>query len=147
MSTYYNLLNAVASVVSGLTMPAAVRKLPAAEEAVDTLPLVCVVPQDRPEDVNPYAFGFTEVVYHVAVAVIRAGQHSLTTGLDVALDWRDRIIGAFNQPRHPTVAAAVPSLYDTRITPEMPVDRAALNLNYDYAVVGLDFRTTRPLGS
>src|SRR5262249_60099625 len=96
VSAYYDLLNACASVVSALTMPVAVRKLPAAEEAVDTLPLVCVVPQSRPEDVGPFAFGLTEVVYHVDVAVIRAGQHSLSSGLDVALDWRDRILGAFN---------------------------------------------------
>lgn len=145
MATYTTILNAVVSQVTALgltlgatTLPVALRKLPRAEETLDTLPLICVCPSDRPESVENFSSEDVVLVkYVVEVVSIAGGKRDLTgTNLDSYFGWREQVRRQF-QGELNGVAAVI----NTTISLDSPLDRSKLNKNYDYSGMKLVFHT------
>ena len=146
---YQLLLNAIVTKVNGLsltyqgnTVTAAVKKLPTAEETLDTLPTCAVVPGDKPERDVPLCFGYRKLEYTCDVVVIGASEGEVTTGLSDMITLRDQISAAFETP----VSLAVSGLYATQISYEVVVDKSILNQNYDYSAMRLTFWVRRAVG-
>lgn len=137
MAIYNDILDAVVSQIQtlGLTLGStsvvvAKRKLPKREQGLDTLPLIAVVPSDKPETVKRLGFeDAVSVTYRVDVVVIATGDGDPVSNLDTYLDWRQKIRRLFQE----WPLAGVDSVYDVRIDPDTVIDRDALNQNYDYS--------------
>jgi len=119
----------------GSPVPVVERKLPRAEESIDTLPLVCVT-QRGPEQVEPFDSELRDLVkYEVIVTIIAGGSRDFTTtNRDTWLTWREGIRQAF-QWELPGIEA----VFKTDVNPEQPLDLGRLNQNYEYSAIGFRF--------
>lgn len=149
MSTYSDLLESVRSRVYALALPGIVEvvvmKLPAVEEELDTLPLIAIVPSEEDAEHRPYSYGNqAEVVYPVEVVAISKGKRLLAAegntdpndNLSRHTGWQSRVWRSFYDPR----VLGIPGVWKCEIRPGKPVDRGAVNQNYDYVPVTLRFR-------
>jgi hypothetical protein len=136
-SVQNNILNAMATMITALSLvdqngddvTVSVQKLPKAEETIDTLPVLCVVPSEKPEQIEQWSFeGDAKVGYTVQVVAIQAGQSQMILGLDTILSWREIVRQLFGARQIPTVS----SVYDVWIEMETIIDREKLNQDYDY---------------
>ena len=135
-SNYYTVLTAVKAVIDGLSLtlnaaavPSAVRKLPRAEETIDALPLICVVPPQEPDSYEWNSFEGRNCQYPVEVVIVAAGNRDFTTNLDVYLSWRQAIRDAFKGP----LLSGAPTVWRTDVDPELVIDREQVNNDYDYS--------------
>lgn len=146
-SIYNSILAAVQQDVAGLTLelgptvlPVVIRKLPKAQEPLDTVPCVLICP-DAPEQVEVANFeGLVYVWYTVGVIVVAANNQDFATNLDTYLSWREQIRRLFQAP----TLAGVSSVWDTEIHPEAVIDPEGVNDNYDYSGLTIRFRTVEP---
>lgn len=141
-------VEAIGLSIGGTVVSVAARKLPKAEESLDTLPLIVVAPSDRPPREQPWDSGtaadgnaraLREHLFDVVV--IAAGNRDPVTGLPEYLQWRQKVSRRFGQPKALTNVA---ELYDTRVEPMQPIDRAAYAKQYDYSGLTLRFRCVEP---
>lgn len=128
-------VDTLALTFSGAAVGVAVRKLPRAEETLDTLPLICVCPRG-PEQVEPFT---TEdhvlVKYQVEVVIIAAGNRDLTdTNLSTWLSWREQIRRLFQWGLE-----GMTGCIKVDVNPDAPLDRGKLNKNYEYSGLGFRF--------
>lgn len=144
-SNYLDVLNAVAGAISalgitfsGTPLPVAVRKLPRAEEQIDTLPLVCVVPKDEPEGLEVLDFeGGRDLAYPAEIVIVSAGNRDLNAtsgaanqvGLDNHMNWRQQIR---NSLKGPSLSGAA-TVWHMETSMELVLDRELVNLDYDYS--------------
>lgn len=117
------------------TVPVAVRKLPRAEETIDTLPLVCVCPRGA-EQAEPFASeGYVLVKYDVEVVLIAAGNADYTdTNLSTWLSWREQIRRLFQWE-----LSGISTVMKVDVNPDAPLDRGRLNQNYEFSGLGFRF--------
>lgn len=145
-SLYSTILNFIVSQVSGLgliyqgnVVPVVVRKLPKAEEVLETplvAPVITVAPEERPEFIEPWSTENEVLVkYGVDVVLIAAGNSNFTDiNMDTWFRWREEQRRLFQFGMQPTFSF-VPFC---EVTPDAPLDREKLNKNYEYS--GLAFR-------
>lgn len=144
---YYSILQAVQTAVSGLRLtfgenpaPVFLRKLPHVNEELptDSVPCICVCPDDR-EEVQYKTFGANVWVwYPVQVVIVGPGNQDTTANLDTWLSWRAQIRDIFQKPP----LAGVSEVWDVEIDPKAVIDASAVNDNYDYSILGFRFRTS-----
>ncbi len=148
MSTYYNLLSIVKTTIEGLNLDGidnaniVIKKLPAVEQKVDTLPMILVVPSDQPEDVKRFTFEKeVSITYRIEVVIVAAGNLDMSsTNLSTYLDWRQKIRKIFHQA--PLNTLGVPSsVWDIAVQPLQPLDRRLVNQSYDYQGLAVLFRS------
>lgn len=145
---YYPILSAVKQIIDSLNLkdwnnnplPSAIRKLPKADETIDTLPLLCIVPENRPPQKTPISFGYYKVTYPVEVAWIVGGDRDYTSNLSSYTAWQTAISAAFNLPA--ALKAIVPAVWDANAKPGLVIDRAQVNDNYDYGGLTIDAITS-----
>jgi hypothetical protein len=137
-------LEAVKDVVDGLglqhrgvSVPVVVRKLPAVEEQLDSVPMVCVYPER--DDLEWFSFRSQVSVYPVGVAVVRPADGNLAME-STAAAWREDIRDAFRSPR----LSGVSEVWDADVEPGEPLDERLYSKNYDYMTLLLRFKATEP---
>lgn len=139
---FSNLLTAVKESIEtlGLTFGGSavgisLRKLPRAEETLDTLPLICVCPRG-PEQVEAFSTEDNVLVkYDVEVVLVAAGNRDLTsTNLATWLLWREQIRRLFQFE-----LSTITTILKVDVNPDQPLDRAKLNQNYEYSGLGFRF--------
>ena len=140
-SVYWSILQSIQATVAGLALvdwsnvvvPVAIRKISKGEEALDTLPLIAVVPQDRPPKRKTLAFGAGNVAvfrtaYLVEVAFVAAGNRDFTSAhLDVYMSWHESVTNAFKTPG----SIVVTSVMDVNVMPDLITDRKEMDDSYD----------------
>ena len=132
-STYWQLLAAEQAAVQalGLLPKAAVqiRKLPHAEEQLDSLPLLLVCPHELPESSEPWSSEDQALVkYRVEVALVAANDHDFgAADVDTYLGWREKIRKANQYGLGGQLA------FFGEVVPEAPIDRGLLNEGYLYS--------------
>jgi hypothetical protein len=143
-STYNTVLSKAQAAIAALglqdwnsrNVPVLLRKLPKNEEDLDSLPIIVVSPSEQPEKIKPIVFGANVwVEYPVEIVIIAGGNQDYSTHLDFYLSWRDSIRRLFQAP---TLAGAT-SVFDTRMEPELVINRALVNQNYDYSAIRVWF--------
>lgn len=142
-SAYYSILQAAKQIVDGLLLadwnaalvPSQIRKLPAVEEGLDALPLVLIVPHDKPEGFVRLSYRLIGVTYRVEVVSVAANNHDLASHLDYLLSWRERIRTPFERPD--LMMQNVNTVYLGWVEGEAPIDREKVNNNYDYSGLSL----------
>jgi hypothetical protein len=119
------------------------RALPRAQETLDKLPLVCVVPHPKAgEKVRQADFNSVFVEYPVFIVLIAASNQDFVSLLPTWIGWRGQIRVAF-QPQH----LKIPSAYIWRVilNMEVPLPNSLLqNQNYAYSAMGATFTTIEP---
>lgn len=129
-STYGGMLTAAKTAIDGLSLGATcvIRRLPTAQESLDTLPLIVVSPSDTPEEYERLAFnGPFTFSPTVQVVIIAANNGDYSTDLVTRLDWRQSIANALSD---------LDIGLSSSITYNAPLDRSMINLNYDYLSLG-----------
>lgn len=150
-SVYWSILQAVQQVVgnlglsteSNVLVPVNIRKLPKAEEKLDVpLPVIAVVPADKPPRREPLAFGvgsggaIYQRIWPVEVVAISAGNRDFSqSGLSTYDTWHEAICSAFDTP----TLENVPQVFDVNVEPDALLDREHLNEAYDYMGLLLEF--------
>lgn len=141
-------VEAIGLSIGGTVLPVKVTKLPTAEEGVDTVPLVAVCPgASPPRPDQPWDTGGDDGKARmlrertVDVVAIAPSNRDPVTGLPEYLEWAQKVSRRFGQPLS---LPAVAELYETRVEPFAPIDRAAYSRNYDYSGLSLRFRTVEP---
>jgi hypothetical protein len=151
-AVYTQCLDGTVAAIAGLGLqidgsPAAVakRKLPTAQESLDTLPLIAVVPSERPTREQPFdtggANGRMLREYLTQVVAITAGNRDPEGKLDEHLDWRQAISRRFGKPKS---LPEVEEIYTTKVEPEVVIDRSAFNQNYNYSAMAIRFICVEP---
>ena len=142
MSVYNDILDAVVTGIQALSLVASgqvvKRKLPKAQEELDTLPLICVAPADEKPRTKQISFGDTQVTYPVEVGIVRANNGDQLTGLDASADWLQKIRQRFGSP----TLVGVTAVFDTDPGQGKPVHRELIADNYDLASATLLFFTS-----
>jgi len=149
-SNYNAILGAVQTIISALTLkdwngnnlPIAVRKLPRSGETIDTpLPILCIVPKEKPPNRKPYTFGpFFKMTYPVEVVFVAAGNSDFTTNLNFYLGWLAEITSTFDLPAG--IQATVPLVWDLNVVPDLVIDREEVNDDYDYGGLTIEVVTS-----
>ena len=147
-SNYYPILQAAKTIIDGLNLtdwngnplPSAIRKLPAVEQEIDVLPLLAIVPKEDPPKRKCISFGpaYTEE-YPCEIVAIAPDNRDFTSHLDWYLGWHFAITQAFKLPA--PVKAIVPAVWDVNVRPDLVIDRAQVNDNYDYGGLTLEVST------
>lgn len=146
ISIYNSILDSVVSQVNSLGLAIGAknatvvkRKLPAYEESIDgPLPMIAVVPSEKPEYVKKLGFEDSkEVGYTVQVVIIAANNRDMATNLDAYLNWRKSIRDLFRS----APLSGVSQVWDMETLPDVPIDRAVVNQDYDYSSLSFLFRT------
>lgn len=141
-SNFTTILSAVKDAVDtlglmfqGVAVATVERKLPRAEESLDTLPLICVT-QRGPEQVEPFdSENHVLVKYEVIVTIVAGGSHDFTTtNRDTWLTWREQIRKLFQWE-----LSGVSSVFKVDVNPEQPLDLSKLNQNFEYSALGFRF--------
>ena len=150
-SVYDDILLAFVDTITGLgllyngnPLPINLRKLPAREETLDELPLICVCPHDRPERFRQLSFEDdcgVEKQYFIQVALILAGGRDLSTNIEVVTNYRQRVSRAFS--RAPLVGGGPGAALVWDMQPEFETvfDRGAIADNYDYDLLAFWAKT------
>jgi hypothetical protein len=130
-SKYNDVLTTIASIVTGVvSCPVKIRKLPVDQEVIDTTPLVCVVPDDRPEGVSTTTFeGQADIVYAIQVVGIALGGGNYDPTGNLPLAWRQAVRTKFQTG---AAQALVPGWWLSEIQMGTPIDRGAISKLYDY---------------
>jgi hypothetical protein len=124
-----------------------VRKLPAVEEELDMLPMLCVVPSDEDEEIARADFeGGKFCTHKFDVAFIAKGRllpaaegnADPNSDLYRQLGWRKRVRDLFFDP---VTFLSVGRIKGTTVKPGRPVDRNKVNQNYDYSIISVEVRT------
>lgn len=130
----------------GEPVPVLKRKVPAAQEALETLPLIAVALASTPGDWEPFDSGGPDgrrvvVDHRYEVAVVAAGNMSRDANLPLYGDWLEAIATRFSPPD----CLPVPGLLLTRVAPKINLDRDAQAMLYDYIAVDITFRCVHTL--
>ena len=128
-----------------VAVPVYLRKLPKAEEVLETPllpPVIHVAPQDRPEDIQPWSTEDEVLVkYGTDVVLIAAGNSNFTDiNMDLWFRWREQERRLFQFGLQPTFL----NVFFAEVTPYAPMDREALNKNYEYSGLAFRFWTVEP---
>lgn len=134
-------VEAIGLSIGGTVVPVEVRKLPKAEESLDTLPLIAVCPGDQRPTERPWDTGSDGRAralreHPVDVVVIAASNRDPVTGLAEYQEWRQKVSKRFGAPKS---LATVRELYATNVVPDVPIDRNAYSKNYDYSGLSIRF--------
>jgi hypothetical protein len=143
-SKWYEILTAVKEQIDalgltsdGTSLPVEIRKLPAVEESIQTLPCVLVAPGGSPEKIAQFSFeddAGVSVAYPVDVAIVSAGNRDFVSDVDVLLAWRQQARRCFQSNSLP----GVDRVFRILLNPDPAYDRGALNSNYDYSGFSLE---------
>lgn len=149
-SVYNSILTAVQSVINSLgltdwnsaSVPNAIRKLPKAEETIDALPLIAIVPDDKSPDRKPFAFvsgtPIYRMAYPVGIAFIAAGSGDYTAHLDTYAAWHQSVTNAFKVA---SVLSLTPPVWDINVHPELLIDRGETGQLYDIGGLSIEVIT------
>lgn len=138
---YNDLLNSVAATIASVITGGAqisIRKLPAVEETLDTLPAIIVSPKDRPEEIKRSGFeNNVDVIYTIEIVIVDAGNFNFTANLPLYLNWRQQLRYAFQQ----VPISSIPNVYIYNVVCDMevPIDRTKINELYDYVPMAVRF--------
>lgn len=142
MADIYNpILDAVTAAILGLnltlgsrTVAVEKRKLPAVQEEIDTLPLICVVPDPKVLWDVPFATGgIRKRGYGTGIAVVSKGDHDARKHLADYTGWRDAIADLLARP-----PAGFPDGYlEHRIQLGVTIDPQKYSQNYDYSAMAV----------
>ena len=120
-----------------------VRKLPSAQETLDTLPLIIVCPNDFGERITYLGFeGNILVDYPVDIVVISTGNRDFSqANLETYMDWQRQIRDKYQQV---PVLNATPYLTQYCIgiecLPDAILNRRLINQSYDYIELVIHFK-------
>ena len=142
VAAYTSVLNQVQAVIQNLTLTGLppqnvlIRMLPKAEEEVDPLPQVAIVPSEKPEIIADAGFeNQVDVTYEVQVVIIAANNHDFATNLPTYLLWREQVRRAFQ----PQKLLGISTIWSVDLDMEPPLDREMLNKQYAYSGMGIKF--------
>lgn len=127
-------------------IPVVVRKMPKAEEILETplvTPIIIVCPAEVPEIVEPWT---TEdswgaiVKYRVEVVLIAAGNSNFTAvNMNLWFSFREQIRRLFQWGIEGIVLSTPSDLFFARVLPEVPLDRPGMNRNYEISGDSFEF--------
>lgn len=148
MSTYNSILSVVHDTIVNLALSGisnsniVIKKLPKAEENLDTLPTIMIAPMNTPEQVKRFGFESTvSINYRVEVVIIAAGNLDLTSAdLPTYFTWRESIRKVFQQLPLSTLGLPA-NIWDINVEMEVPIDRRLINELYDYMGMAIIFRS------
>ncbi len=112
------------------------RKLPAIQEALDTTPLLLLIPRDQPDTIGQASTHHWNHGYQLDMIFITAG--NLDLALDTAITkWRETLRDAFLPPL--CISAQVPSIWDTKVSNKPIIDRRKVSRLYNYSGISVQF--------
>lgn len=139
LQTQANQVGALGVTYQNASVPVVVRKLPKKEETLDTVPVFVVAPSERPESIEPFGSEDQVLVKYLTECVfIGPGDGDFTSNLDTWLTYREQVRRLFQFGIPGIQLPNQANLFFAEILPEAPLDRASLNVSYDYS--GLAFR-------
>jgi hypothetical protein len=146
MSNYFDILSSIQTTITNLNLSGlsqiSIRKLPAAQESLDVLPLVIITPKDEGEKID--RAGMEDnifVTYPVDVIIISQNNRDVTSNnLASYMDWRRQIRDSYQEPPIPNATAYLQQ-YSIKIKcmPDAILSRELLNLSYDYQALSIYF--------
>jgi hypothetical protein len=119
-----------------------IRKLPAAQETLDVLPLVIVSPKEQGETLEYSGFeGNIRATYPVDVVIISQNNRDVTSNnLASYMDWRRQIRDQYQIPPIPNATSGlIASTVKIDCKPDPILSREIINLSYDYQSLSLLF--------
>jgi len=118
-----------------------VRELPTAEESIDVLPLLCVVPSTLDEQIKRADFeGTKRKVYTFEIATI--SRRSVPADLASLASWRDAVTSLFYDPAiWQSSPNPIPAVRNALVKPAAPLDRTKLNQRYSYSNLLVEIHT------